>query len=121
MSASLTLPIGEETIGRLGIGPVLADQRNALPHCAPDLPKQFAESLAKSGILELGSGEFAISPSLVIGNPPPIVPRTIPQYQAHRAPLRRESGAQQRITSDSSDSRFGKRHRCSKSVKIVGN
>jgi hypothetical protein len=70
--------IGQEPISCLGIGPVLADERNALPHCAPDLPKQLAESRAKSGILEPGSGKFAINPALVIRDPPPIVRRTIP-------------------------------------------
>ena len=42
--------IGEKAIGSLGVGPILADQRNALPHGAPDLRQQFAEPLAKPRI-----------------------------------------------------------------------
>src|SRR6266480_387433 len=76
--------VGEETIGRLGVGPILADQRNTLSHRAPDLRQQFAESVAKPRIPKFASGDFSINPALGtgdrLGTPPR---RSIPQYQTH--------------------------------------
>ncbi len=59
--------IGEKAIGRLGIGPILANERNALTHSAPDPLKQFAEPLAKPRILKFASDNLSINPGLDIG------------------------------------------------------
>jgi hypothetical protein len=54
-SQNVRLPvIREKAIGSIGVGPILANQRNALPHGAPDLGQQFAESLAKPRIPKFG-------------------------------------------------------------------
>jgi hypothetical protein len=88
--------IREKSIGSLGVGPILANQRNALPHGAPDLGQQFAESITKPRIPKFTSGGFSINPAFRggdrLGSPPR---RSIPQYQTHGAPFVRESGAQQ--------------------------
>jgi hypothetical protein len=58
-----------------------------LPHGAPDLAKQFAESLAKSRIPKFTSGDFSINPTPRVANTQGSSPsRSIPQYQAHGAP-----------------------------------
>jgi hypothetical protein len=56
--------IREKAIGRLRVGPILADQRNALPHGAPDLRQQFAKPIAKPRIPKFASGDFSINPIL---------------------------------------------------------
>src|SRR6266567_1282203 len=81
--------VGEETIGRLGVGPILADQRNTLSHGAPDLSQQFAESVAKPRIPKFASGDFSINPALGTGDRLGSAPRdSIPQHPAHGAPPR---------------------------------
>jgi hypothetical protein len=65
----------------------LADQRNALPHGAPDLRQQFAESVAKPRIPKFASGDFSINPASGPGDRLGSAPRSsILQYQAHGAP-----------------------------------
>jgi hypothetical protein len=59
--------IGEKAIGRLGIGPILANERNALTHGAPDPLKQCAKPLAKPRILKFASGNLFIYPGLDLG------------------------------------------------------
>ena len=56
--------VGEQAIGRLGIGPILADQRNALPHGAPDLRQQFAQPLVQTIIGKTTAGKLTINPRL---------------------------------------------------------
>jgi hypothetical protein len=56
--------IGEKAIGSLGVGPILANQRNALPHGAPDLSQQFAESVAKPRVAKFAPGSFSINPTV---------------------------------------------------------
>jgi hypothetical protein len=88
--------IREKAIGGLGVGPILANQRNALPHGAPDLGQQFAESVAKPHVPKFASGGFSINPTFEGGDRLGSAPRqSIPQHQTHGAPLDRESGAQQ--------------------------
>jgi len=59
--------VGEETIGRFGVGPVLADQRNALAHGAPDLRHQLAQPLVQALVGETAASKFVIKPR--IGSP----------------------------------------------------
>jgi hypothetical protein len=88
--------IGEKAIGSLGVGPILANQRNALPHGAPDLSQQFAESVAKPRVAKFAPGSFSINPTFGSGcRSGSATGQSIPQDQAHGAPLDRESGAQQ--------------------------
>ena len=53
--------VGEKTIGGLGIGPVLANQRDALADTAPQR-KQESESLAQPLIPEHASRQFPFHP-----------------------------------------------------------
>ena len=55
--------IGEKAIGGLGVGPILANQRNALPHGALDLGQQLAEPLAKPRVAKFAPGGFSINPT----------------------------------------------------------
>src|SRR3546814_16980756 len=41
-------PIREEAVGCLGVGPILADQGNALLHAAPHLQPPFATSIGRA-------------------------------------------------------------------------
>ena len=54
--------VGQKAIGRLGVGPVLADQRNALAHGAPDLRHQLAEPLAQALVGKTAASKLAINP-----------------------------------------------------------
>ncbi|KRR17825.1 hypothetical protein CQ14_37685 [Bradyrhizobium lablabi] len=54
--------IGEETIGRLGIRPVLANHRNALADVSTNLLQQHAKSLAKPSVLEFAQRSFTVKP-----------------------------------------------------------
>jgi hypothetical protein len=56
--------VGEKATGRLGIGPILADQRNALPHGAPDLRQQFAQSFDQTVIGKTTAAKLTINPRL---------------------------------------------------------
>ena len=88
--------IREKAIGSLGVGPILASQRNALPHGAPDLGQQFTESVTKPRVPKFASGDFSINPACRGGDRLGSASRhSIPQNQAHGAPTIRESGAQQ--------------------------
>ncbi|MDA9530969.1 hypothetical protein ACM42_21500 [Bradyrhizobium sp. CCBAU 25338] len=59
----LTDPVvGENTIRSLGIGPVLAHQRNAFTHRARDLRYQFAEPLVQALVGKAAASELAIKP-----------------------------------------------------------
>jgi hypothetical protein len=76
---------GEKAIGSLGVGPILANQKNALPHGAPDLSQQFAESIAKSRIAKFASSGFAINPALRGRGSLRSQPRhSMPQYETSR-------------------------------------
>src|SRR5689334_12830851 len=54
--------VGIDTISRLGVGPVLAHQRNALAHDAPDLRHQFAEPLVQAIVGKTAASKLAIKP-----------------------------------------------------------
>ena len=56
--------VGEKTIGRLGVGPILADQRNALPHGAPDLRHQLAKPLVQTLVCKTAASELTIKPPI---------------------------------------------------------
>ena len=58
--------VREEAIGGLGIGPILADQRNALSHGASDLRQQFAEFVAKPRVPKLASTNLSINPTFTV-------------------------------------------------------
>jgi hypothetical protein len=68
------------------VGPILTDQRNALPHGAPDLCQQFAKSVAKPRIPEFASGAFSINPVSGTGGSLGRAPRGS-ILQIHGAPL----------------------------------
>jgi hypothetical protein len=81
--------IGEKPIRRLGVCPILANKRNALPDVAPDPLKQHAKSLAKPRVAKFAPGDLAINPRLSIKRGTTIAPaRAITQHDSHRAPLR---------------------------------
>ena len=54
--------IGEEAVGRLGVGPVLARQRKALLHRALHPFKQLAEALPQALVRKVASGQLVIQP-----------------------------------------------------------
>jgi hypothetical protein len=56
--------VGKKAIGRLGVGPILADQWNALPHGAPDLRQKFAQPLGQTLVRKTTAGKLAINPSV---------------------------------------------------------
>jgi hypothetical protein len=55
--------IRQESIGRLGVGPILANQRNALSHSTTDLRQQFAKPAAKPRMPKFASSDFPINPT----------------------------------------------------------
>jgi hypothetical protein len=55
--------IGEETVGGLGIRPVLARERDAFPDTFRQVPRQLAKPLVEPFILKLATGKFLIKPS----------------------------------------------------------
>src|ERR1700680_1090252 len=81
--------IGEKAIGRLGVSPILTDQRNALPHGAPELRNQLPKSVAKPRIPKFASGDLSINPAISFSerlrSSPP---RSVPQHKAHEHPPR---------------------------------
>jgi hypothetical protein len=54
--------IGEETVRRLRVCPILANKQDTLPYVAPDPFEQCAKSLAKLRIPKLAPGDFPINP-----------------------------------------------------------
>src|SRR5208283_4215302 len=60
--------IGQKTIGRLGVCPVLANQRNALTSAVGELLEESSESLVKPDVLELATGKFTINPCVGLGD-----------------------------------------------------
>src|SRR5580700_11603885 len=73
--------VREKAVGRFGVSPILADQRNAFAHGAPKLRKQLPKSLAKPRIPKFASGDLSINPTLIASqmmrSSPP---RPMPQY-----------------------------------------
>ena len=59
--------VGTKTIGGVDVGPVLANQRNALANTIGELLEKFSKSLVKSGVAELAADKFAIDPGLGLG------------------------------------------------------
>ena len=86
--------IGEKAIGRFGVGPILPNERNALPHGTSDLLKQLAEALAKPRILKFAPLGFSINPVAGLERRTRIAPGGA-KLLCHRAPLSPESGALQ--------------------------
>src|SRR5712692_6850788 len=54
--------IGEEAIGRLGVCPILAGQRNARPHGAVHSLQQLAQSLVQTHVGKSAASKLAIKP-----------------------------------------------------------
>jgi hypothetical protein len=59
--------VGKKTIGGLGLGPVLTNQRNALTKAIGEQLEELSKSLTESGIAELAADQFAINPGLGLG------------------------------------------------------
>jgi hypothetical protein len=53
-------PIGEESIRRLGVRPVLASQRNGLAETGCQLPNQPSKSSSESGVTEPAASQFLV-------------------------------------------------------------
>ena len=114
--------IGKKTVGRLRIRPILANERNTLPYVAADPLKQCAKSLAKPRIPKLAPGDFTINPRCCKTGD--FDHRARSCGHAASSPwstLPPESGAQQRITKDSSDLSFHLQKYPSNASGIVGN
>jgi hypothetical protein len=67
-------PVGEKAIGRFGMGPILAHQRNALTHAVRELLEQLSETLVESSVSELAASQFLSDPGFGLrsggrGNP----------------------------------------------------
>lgn len=60
--------VGEETIRRFCVCPVLANQRNALVSAIGKLLEKFSKSLVESDVSEFASGELAIDPGFGLGS-----------------------------------------------------
>jgi hypothetical protein len=54
--------VGEEPVGRLGVGPVLACQRDAAAHRPGHLVKQCAQTAAQPFVGEAAAGKFIVNP-----------------------------------------------------------
>lgn len=54
--------VGEEAVSRLGVGPVLASQRNALAHGVAHPLQQRPQSLVQTRISEAAAGSLPIEP-----------------------------------------------------------
>lgn len=66
--------VGKKTIGGLGVGPVLANQRYALAQAVREPLEQLSKSLVESGVSELAASQFPSDPrfgwrSGIVGNP----------------------------------------------------
>jgi hypothetical protein len=55
--------IGKKTIGRLRVGPILADQRNALPHRISHPRDQFAKPPFQTLVSKMTSGNLPLKPT----------------------------------------------------------
>jgi hypothetical protein len=58
--------VGEKSIGRFRVSPVLAGEWNALTHVLPELLKQQAEAFLKSFVSEVAGGILLIHPRLIV-------------------------------------------------------
>jgi len=54
--------VGQEPIGGLGVGPILARERDRATDAAAELMKQAAQSLAQSCVAEIAAGDLASYP-----------------------------------------------------------
>jgi hypothetical protein len=61
------IPSAKETIGGLGIGPVLAGPRRSSAQLARQLLQQLSQSLVVADILELISHHFIVYPCICSG------------------------------------------------------
>jgi hypothetical protein len=59
--------VGQKTVGRLCVCPVLTNPRNALAGTLGELLEKFSESLVESDVCELASNEFTLNPCLGLG------------------------------------------------------
>jgi threonine aldolase len=51
--------VGQESVGSLGVGPVLACERDRASDVAAEFLKQAAQSLAQSRVAEVAAGDLA--------------------------------------------------------------
>nr|WP_247892731.1 hypothetical protein [Azospirillum baldaniorum] len=56
--------VGEEPVGRLGVGPVLAGQRNAVAHPPGHLIEQRAQASPQPLVGKVAAGEFILDPGV---------------------------------------------------------
>jgi hypothetical protein len=66
--------VGKKTIGRFRVGPVLANQRDALAYAIGQLLEKLSKTLVKSGVSELAASKLPSDPSFglrseIVGNP----------------------------------------------------
>ena len=73
--ALLDASIGKKPIGRLGVRPILAGIRNALPHAVADLFQKLAKPSAKTRVFESGFVYLVLSPVLNGARSPRVVSR----------------------------------------------
>jgi hypothetical protein len=59
--------VGKETISGLGVGPILANQRNTLANAIGKLLEELSKSLVESGVAELAADKFMIDPGVGLG------------------------------------------------------
>ena len=59
--------VGQKTIGRLCVCPVLTNQRNALTGALGELLEELSESLVEPDVSEIAAGEFTINPGVGLG------------------------------------------------------
>ena len=59
--------VGQEPIGSLGVGPVLARERDRAADAAAKLMKQAAQSLAQSCVAELAASDLTGYPQRIVG------------------------------------------------------
>jgi hypothetical protein len=66
--------VGKKTMGRFRVGPVLANQRDALADAIGELFEKLSKTLVKSAVSELAASKFPSDPSFglrsgIVGNP----------------------------------------------------
>jgi len=59
--------VGQKTVSGFGVGPVLANQRNALTNAVGELLNKRFRKLFESGVAELAADKFTIDPGVGLG------------------------------------------------------
>jgi len=57
--------VGQKTVSGFGVGPFLANQRNALANAVGELLKKLSKTLVESGVAELAADKFTIEIALL--------------------------------------------------------